>query len=415
MGKSNLFEKCHINTNVDGDTFVGIQVRDGDISIRFPLGYRLEEDEKNIRKDIINLISILKRFDDNKNKVLPHDTGISNEPVEFPLLAYMRIILNYLNNGYYYESDIRYTVAKKGKINWGRTIKTQKTFPQGNDVFYLNFVVKDNTLKKDELVTLIHEYCVYESFVKLGWLYTTTVPNKPRIKFDKKLFLSVLFEKMGQTYNDKNRSLFQSMIELINSKGNEGNQSRFYYGTNRFEYVWERMIDYVFGVDDKERYFPRTTWHLVSEKNKDNKALEPDTIMVKESKVFVLDAKYYKYGATGAPAHLPESSSINKQITYGEYIATNESFKIEYGEDLQVYNSFLMPFSKNGIYFATDSNYKYIGKATGDWKQTGALYEQVAGILLDVKSIMYNIIKRDKDQITKLSDEIEKHISGNNA
>ncbi|MEW9053445.1 MAG: hypothetical protein AB2392_19960, partial [Neobacillus sp.] len=105
MEKNSLLSKCHINTNKDGDTFVGIQVHEGDISIFFPLGYRLSEDEKHIRKDIINLISVLNRFDDNKNKILPNETVKSNELVEFPVLAYMRIILNYLNNGYYYEND----------------------------------------------------------------------------------------------------------------------------------------------------------------------------------------------------------------------------------------------------------------------------------------------------------------------
>ena len=28
----------------------------------------------------------------------------------------------------------------------------------------------------------------------------------------------------------------------------------------------------------------------------------------------------YKYGWTGIPEHLPNGSSINKQITYGEYL-----------------------------------------------------------------------------------------------
>lgn len=412
MEKSNLLSKCHINTNKDGDTFVGIQVNEGDISISFPLGYRLAEDEKHIRKDIINLITVLNRFGDKNNKVLQNETGKSNEFVEFPVLAYMRIILNYLNNGYYYESEMRYKVAKKGKIDWARTIKTQKTYPQETEVFYLNFVVKDNTLKRDELITLIHEYCVYESFLSLGWLYTTILPKKPNIKFDKKFFLSVLYEKIGQTFNDKNRELFQSMIELINSKGNKVDLNRFYYGTDRFEYVWEKMIDYVFGVDDKEKYFPRTTWNLVNEKSRDNKALEPDTIMINENNIFVVDAKYYRYGSTAIPAHLPESTSINKQITYGEFIATNEEFYKEFGQDMKVYNAFVMPFSKTSKYFATDNNYKYIGKATGDWKQTGAKYEQVLGILLDVKNIMYNFIRHDKDEIAKLSAKIENSHKG---
>ena len=41
------------------------------------------------------------------------------------------------------------------------------------------------------------------------------------------------------------------------------------------------------------------------------------------------DAKYYKYGWTQLPKDLPSSSSINKQISYGEYIAINNLKKKE--------------------------------------------------------------------------------------
>lgn len=58
----------------------------------------------------------------------------------------------------------------KGKINWNRTIKTQKSYVQGTDVFYLDFVTKNDRVKENELITLIHEYCVYESFEQMGWL-----------------------------------------------------------------------------------------------------------------------------------------------------------------------------------------------------------------------------------------------------
>lgn len=403
----NLIDKCHINSNQDGDTFVGIQGTNEDLKVCFPLGYRLEKNDKNVRKDIINLISVLANFTDKKDKLIPENTRVLNKAVEFPIVAYMKIIINFLNSGYYYENEMRYKVDKRGKINWARTIKTQKTYQQGNEVFYLDYVVKQNTINQDEMISLIHEYCVYESFQKLGWLYTTRLSKKPKIRFNKKIFLSVIYEKMGQTFNDKSKALFQNMIDMITYIGSEGSSERFYYGTYRFEYVWERMIDRVFGVDDKERYFPRTKWHLIGGKNKGNSALEPDTIMASGNSIYVLDAKYYKYGATGIPGHLPESTSINKQITYGEYIATTKIFKQEYGPDMKVYNAFVMPFSKEFKYFATNDNYKYIGEATGDWKElVGAEYEHVQGILLDVKYIMYNHIKADGDQINILSEMI---------
>ena len=60
------------------------------------------------------------------------------------------------------------------------------------------------------------------------------------------------------------------------------------------------------------------------------------------------DAKYYRYGDSKDPTELPRSTSINKQITYGEYVATDPKFKDENGHAPPVYNVFLMPFNKNG-------------------------------------------------------------------
>lgn len=44
------------------------------------------------------------------------------------------------------------------------------------------------------------------------------------------------------------------------------------------------------------------------------------------AKAFALDAKYYRFGATGNPKHLPPSSSINKQIAYGEHVNARTEF-----------------------------------------------------------------------------------------
>jgi hypothetical protein len=406
VGNCELLSKCHVNTNIDLDTFVGIRVIDGDIKICFPLGYRLAENDELVRKDILNLITVLKHFEYKIDKILPNQIDKSNELVQLSVLPLLKIIQDYLHNGYYYEKETKYKVAKTGKVNWSKTIKTQKSHLQGVDVYYLNFVVKDKTVNSDQLITQIHEYCVFESFSKLGWLYTKSLPKKPKIKYEKKLFLSVLYEKMGQTFNDRNREQLQNMIDLINSMGNKGFPNRFFYGTNKFEYVWEKMIDYVFGVDSKNKFFPRTKWHLLSGKTRENNAIEPDTVMVNGNKIFVLDAKYYKYGSTAIPSHLPESTSINKQIIYGEYIAKNEGFKKEFGDDIEVYNAFLMPFSRDSKYFATKENYKYVGEGTGDWKQSGEPFEHVQGVLLDVKYIMYNLNRYDINEISNLSDKI---------
>ena len=400
--KVSLLDKCHINSNIYIYTFVGIKMEEGDIKISFPLGYNISKDEKELRKEILNLFDVLSKFTDKKQSIINNKFNNLKSLKSFPVSSYLKIILNYLNHGYYYENEVRYKIDKHGKINWSRTIKTQKVYIKENEAHYFDFVVKDTKIKKDALITQIHKYCVYESFIKLGWLYTNFVPMKPHIKFNRQMFLSIIQERMGQTFNDETRELFLAMINIIKSISEDEDSNNFMFGTNRFEYVWEKIIDTVYGINNKEEYFPKTTWELEYNNDRENNELEPDTIMIVNNKIYVLDAKYYKYGATKIAAHLPNSASINKQITYGEYIAQNKKFE-------KIYNAFIMPYDKNKKIFLGNEDYKFIGTAKSQWKNNDKSYECVQGILLDIKHIMNNYSRLNIEEIEKLSQIIEKN------
>ena len=45
MRKVDIRSKCRVNSNREMDTFVGLRCNDGDISINFPLGYHISEDD----------------------------------------------------------------------------------------------------------------------------------------------------------------------------------------------------------------------------------------------------------------------------------------------------------------------------------------------------------------------------------
>ena len=161
MRKVDIRSKCRVNSNREMDTFVGLRCNDGDISINFPLGYHISEDDNELRKDIILLLTTLSANTERKESEILKRGNVFDE-VEFPLQSYMYLIKDFFVRGYYKEQEVLYKVAKSGKINWNRTIKTQKPYVQDMDVFYLDFVTKKNSVKENELITLIHEYCVYE-------------------------------------------------------------------------------------------------------------------------------------------------------------------------------------------------------------------------------------------------------------
>lgn len=400
-----LNQRCSVNTNYESDTFVGIKCENGDFSVHFPLGFQYSKDEKVLRREILLLINSIASTIGHKQSELKNMSGAYNQ-TEFPIQAYMAIIHDYYARGYYKERETQYQISKKGKINWNRTIKTQKPYVQGNKAFYLDFVTSKNQTNENEIITMIHEWCVYDAFEKIGWLFTKDLPMKPRIKFNKKHFIVAINEKLAHTFNDKNRSLFQNMLAIIEKQGTDDDLN-YKYGTYRFEYVWESLIDKVFGIANKDEYFPKTTWVRPGKKPYDNASLEPDTIMIYDNDVYVLDAKYYKFGATGRTGDMPESTSINKQITYGEYIAETDDFKKKHGTDMKVYNAFIMPFSATSDMWKSDDDFLYVGEAISSWKTNKNIYERVQGILLDVKHLMSISVRQDESEIMKMAKCIE--------
>jgi hypothetical protein len=405
MQNLNIRSKCSVNTNRETDTFVGIKCDDGDISINFPLCFEVSDNNEGLKKDILLLLSILaKNTEHRKSEILGESHKF--DEVTFPIQAFIAIISDFYDRGYYKEQEVEYTVAKKGKINWNRTIKTQRPYVQGTDVFYLDFVTKKHTVNETELITLIHEYCVYDSFEKIGWLFSKGMPQKPRMKGNPKLFVATIKAKLATTFNDKNKALFRNMLSILNYAGDEGAKKNYKYGTYRFEYIWESMIDKVFGIKNKNDYFPKTTW-IINGNQYDNPSLEPDTIMIHNDNIYVLDAKYYKYGLTKSPSDLPKSSSINKQITYGEYIAEGEKFKDIHGHDINVYNAFLMPFNTCNSPDSSDIKITYVGEGTSSWKDNKKDYQRVQGILIDVKYLMNINMQQDEQEISKLATFID--------
>ena len=402
-----LRERCHINTNIEDDTFVGIVCDQKGARVNFPLGFDTsDEDDNELRSDILILMQAIARTTANR------ESEINNLNTDYfsnaaPIAAYLNVIRDFYARGYYHETEVQYSQGKSGKISWGRTIKNIRPVIQDNEVYYLDFIIRRSSINYNELITQIHKYCVYQSMKNLGWLFTSYIPPEPQIRFNKKLIESVVSEKLSSTFNDRNRILFRSMLAIIDWDSDE-NKTALMYGTNRFEYVWESLIDQVYGIDEKKEYFPKTRW-VIRGKEYDSSSLEPDSIMLYNGNVYILDAKYYRFGWTTHAGDLPASSSINKQITYGEYA---EGMKKNKGK--KIYNAFIMPFNslqKEWINETRGDTILNIGKAVSDWKKGDKEYENIQGILVDTKHLMRIVTRRDTSEIIRLAEAIEKGFS----
>lgn len=398
----------HVSTHEGTDTFVGICSDGARVRVCFPMGYRLGETDAERKQDAQLLIRVLSRFSRAKERLLPRMTIRYPEPVEFPIQAYMTVLKEYNDRGYYTERECVFAVNGRGSRSWSRTIKTQRAYPQEDSFVYLTPVARKSRADAANYLTKIHEFCVYEAYCKIGFLFSVKQVRKPSIPFDRKRFIIALREKLRNENRDRNKALFAAMLDMIQYMGQTGQAADFFFGTHRFEYVWERLIDFCFGESDKALYFPRAAWYLGESGKRTLSALEPDTVMKSNGRVFILDAKYYRYGVRNDPAELPQSASVNKQITYGEYVATAPKFRDANGQAPQVYNAFLMPFDQSGQVFPSEKPVLRIGEARGEWKNgSGNPYERVQGILLDMKWMMTRTVRHHEQDISQLAQLIE--------
>ena len=437
-----LNEICSCESKVNSETeFVGIRCEkskeDGalETSISFPLGYFKDDltlrelPEEELRECVVNLFMVLS--DPSLQEQIHQDSSIStfaeeHGESEFPMVSYLNVIRNFLDFGYLDEKEILYKKGANGKISWGRTIKAMQPVitEDAQNLVYLDFIARKVSYNEDTLITQVHKFCVHDALVKLGFLFGIDPSEEPLLDFDYDLFCNAIHSKLAKTFNDRDLRLLADLARIVEylagHKTEDGKKADdFYFGVKKFAPVWEAMVDKIFGKLPqgvaKDKFNPHCEWDLSSRVRgyeNPNYAMRPDTIMWDEecNRLYVLDAKYYKFGVTGSASDLPSSGSICKQIAYAEYVETH--WKTILGVDsivLQkpIYNAFLLPYCFDGdnLNLPPDDGFqtrpckmRFIGFCHGNWKNLDARpgevdyrsYHRIAGILLDVRSVMKN-------------------------
>lgn len=407
-----------------GSDFVGLNITPDARCVTFPMGYSITSNDNveitpTLRSEILLLIrkiSDCEKLQDervcriNKND-LRHD---------FPIGSILFLIEDFLNRGSYYtEKEKVMGEGLPGKISWSGTIKRIKPIVSERGIAFLDFTVHKSRMKQDRLITELHKYCVYKSFELLGFLYTAAMPdqgliNESDVKKNKVYYIRFLDSKISETHLEQNTELFVHMKNIIQNFDSEDTISSAAYGTNSFHTVWESMVDNVYGTvsrSEMEKYYPCSKWKRPNgDWLKNNVPLRPDTIMIDDSTgvklCFILDSKYYSYAAMkndGADVSednsqvsvadhgsIPGTDSIQKQITYAEYIdqsrtppKNNNLAKYKFCSD-KIFNAFILPGKVDN-----ESGIEYIGYAEADWNtQVTEGYRKIHGFLLDTKTVM---------------------------
>ena len=403
---STLQSRIEIKTAKKGTDFVGLNIDSNKIQVTFPIGYdtslfnQKDLEDSEIRKELIALTSVIiesgKKREGNFTSSFFTRNGETNE---FPVSACINLIVDFFENGLYKNQKQIIKKEKAGKINWSKTIKavlpllTKECSP-----IYVEYMVQKSLSNNRELITQIHEYCVWWAFNAIGFLFATYKPHKPNIKFNKKLFVYTITKNMQQTFSRRNILLFQNMLAILNSFDDENGVTKLTIGTTDFEHVWEHMIDKAYGQTEnyrKEDFFPYSTWFLHNPAKEGNAGnLYPDTILLyKENetkKCAILDAKYYGYNS-GDCGSLPSMESIAKQIHYGQYICSKaEKFGLLEPEK-SIINIFLIPKNLQMI----SKEIEYIGLALEPWNLDQFYYKKILCFAIDTRSLIMDYSEND--------------------
>lgn len=290
-------------------------------------------------------------------------------------------------------------------------------------------------------MTELHKYCVYKSFELLGFLYTSFLPEKGLLSEsdvlkNKKYYADFLQEKIDSTHLEPSVELFSNMKDFMSGFDSESKIKNAAYGTQCFQVVWESLIEKMFSTisqNQKEKYFyPRTKWFFDDGKTKTNAPLRPDTIMIQSEKCFIIDAKYYSFAALenqsdenadnedsleAQNGSIPGSDSIQKQITYAEFIDSSinnnkdlkrpQKFRFE---PQNICNIFILPGNNAEKVKKEGNPLSYKGYATSEWKDNSKNYHKIHAVTLDTKFLIENAGKNNAEVKNRLAEIVRDFI-----
>ena len=420
------------STNEDNNAFVGVRIRSDSIEFHYPESYDLAgvedvsivKDIKALRRDMIDILHTITLAKTRSVSMQKTENGVSASK-NFAFMSYLWIIRDYISNGLYRNTEKFYRINAKGKVNWKKTLNTQPIISNGNVID--NNLVVEVINDCDSTITEAHRLCVYDSIRKAGWLFGIPeqafyVPS-PTASLLKK-YISAIKSEIKKTFDDAKKLRLNHMLKVLSGVDDSKQIAEIVYGVDKYHYIYERMVNAIFGnVVDIKRYNPNASWFIMTGNSsyieKEASALRPDTIRIDPypktylfdattKNAYVLDAKFYRYGTTADPNDLPETTSIQKQITYATHIETNIK-QVECIKD--THNAFVLPYNKHDNKFGFSNNLEYIGFSRANWMDKNDK-GVVHAFLLDTKHLVSSWSQGNcKDDIDKLIRDIETYVN----
>ena len=393
-----------ISDNKKDNEFVGFKIIDNKPIVFYPRAYRVNTNDFNLfKRDIIHIlksISLAKQKSKAANSLFTKKT----DEYELPIDSMLWLLEDYIKNGYYIEVEKVSKLNENGRINWKKTIQTQQPIISNASFIYKSIIV-DKHEARNSLISEIYKYAVLKSHQIIGWIYNYKIEITSTIKYDLDFFISSIKKELQKTFLDiKIERLAHILNVLTGLDSILRNSKNFSYGVNNYDVVFEKMVNELYGnVDNIKEYYPYAEWEIINNPTPQKSSdLRPDTIIKSGENIYIIDSKYYGFGGSKDVKDLPNTSTIQKQITYGEYIEKKLN-----DENKLVKNAFILPYNKEDNIFELSSDVEYFGRAKSKWRNNDREYDFIQGIFVDITFLIYNWNKKRKAHIQDLTSLID--------
>ena len=99
---------------INANDFIGISIIDNQITLKTPLCFRIENDDKLLKKNIILFLKSLSIATKQFEHIKQNDNLIGEI---WPIDSYLWLIKDFVDNGFYYKREKTYSI-NGGKIEW---------------------------------------------------------------------------------------------------------------------------------------------------------------------------------------------------------------------------------------------------------------------------------------------------------
>ena len=368
------------------------------------------EQEKEQKEEAKKIISLIKRV--QKEFSLG---GSGDETFQFYSMVWL--IRDYIDNGYYTETERVVRRGGQGRIDWKHTLRHSGIYFDGKNLLYRDFYVQKNRLDEANLLAQIYKCCLAYSAECIGFLYNVSQTERSVFRMDSSADVGFMFyhvqKELGRTFNSYKQMLLRHLLTILKGRQGKIRAVSLCMHDKEFEYVFEFLVNSVFGTEVVQDFYNEYCYVIGDNHNRFSASkLRPDTIMKNpmasesvEPDFYVIDAKYYNYGYTGNPRDLPQASAIAKQIGYNYYLRDNYNETDENRKEF--YSIFLLPFAKGDEY----DYIEYIGYATNSSSSANKMdkedkkMDKVAVCCVDLKTLVdvyFNVAhKKDGTPIVK--------------